>query len=118
MRYLTTVQFGLRRVAKEDLEIAGAQIKKGDLVVVVMNAANRDLRAFDNPDAMDIDRKIVRHLGFGYGVHAASARTSPAPNGRPSCPSSSSASPTCAWPPPRKKCPWTSPAPTTASASS
>ncbi|MEQ4725331.1 hypothetical protein [Nonomuraea sp. B19D2] len=30
MRYLTIVQFGRGRVAKEDLEIAGAQIKKGD----------------------------------------------------------------------------------------
>ncbi|MYQ34312.1 cytochrome P450, partial [Streptomyces sp. SID4956] len=44
MRYLTIVQFGLGRVAKEDLELAGAQIKKGDLVVVAMNAANRDPR--------------------------------------------------------------------------
>ncbi|MBC2865021.1 cytochrome P450 [Streptomyces mexicanus] len=70
LRYLTIVQFGLGRVAKEDLEIGGAQIKKGDLVVVAMNAANRDARAFDDPDALDIDRKITRHLAFGYGVHA------------------------------------------------
>lgn len=70
MRYLTIVQFGLGRVAKEDLELAGAQIKKGDLVVVAMNAANRDPRAFQDPDTFDIDRKMARHMGFGYGVHA------------------------------------------------
>ncbi|MEU8699356.1 cytochrome P450 [Streptomyces sp. NPDC048680] len=70
MRYLTIVQFGLGRVAKEDLELAGAPIKKGDLVVVAMNAANRDPRAFQDPDTLDIDRKMVRHMGFGYGVHA------------------------------------------------
>lgn len=70
MRYLTIVQFGLGRVAKEDLELAGAQIKKGDLVVVAMNAANRDPRAFQDPDTLDIDRKMARHIGFGYGVHA------------------------------------------------
>ncbi|WP_067662336.1 cytochrome P450 [Nocardia miyunensis] len=70
MRYLTIVQFGLGRVAKEDLEIGDAQIKKGDLVVVAMNAANRDPRAFQDPDTLDIDRKMVRHMGFGYGVHA------------------------------------------------
>ncbi|GAA1912750.1 cytochrome P450 [Streptomyces durmitorensis] len=70
MRYLTIVQFGLGRVAKEDLELAGAQIKKGDLVVVAMNAANRDPRAFTDPDTLDIDRKMARHMGFGYGVHA------------------------------------------------
>ncbi|MFF1733445.1 MULTISPECIES: cytochrome P450 [unclassified Streptomyces] len=70
MRYLTIVQFGLGRVAQEDLELAGAQIKKGDLVVVAMNAANRDPRAFQDPDTLDIDRKMARHMGFGYGVHA------------------------------------------------
>lgn len=70
MRYLTIVQFGLGRVAKEDLELAGAPVKKGDLVVVAMNAANRDPRAFQDPDTLDIDRKMVRHMGFGYGVHA------------------------------------------------
>ncbi|WP_329453915.1 cytochrome P450 [Streptomyces sp. NBC_01497] len=69
MRYLTIVQFGLGRVAKEDLDIAGAQIKKGDLVVAAMNAANRDPRAFQDPDALDIDRKMTRHIAFGYGVH-------------------------------------------------
>jgi cytochrome P450 len=70
MRYLTIVQFGLGRTALEDLEFAGARIRKGDLVVVAMNAANRDPRAFENPDTLDVDRKMVRHMGFGYGVHA------------------------------------------------
>jgi cytochrome P450 len=69
LRYLTIVQFGLGRTAKEDLEIAGQAIDKGDLVVVAMPAANRDPRAFDNPDEPDFDRKMTRHLAFGYGVH-------------------------------------------------
>jgi cytochrome P450 len=70
MRYLTIVQFGLGRTALEDLELGGAQIAKGDLVVVAMNATNRDPRAFENPDTLDLDRKMARHMGFGYGVHA------------------------------------------------
>jgi cytochrome P450 len=69
LRYLTIVQFGLGRVAKEDLEIAGQPIAKGDLVVVAMPAANRDPRVFDNPDEPDFDRKMTRHLAFGYGAH-------------------------------------------------
>ncbi|MCW2718330.1 cytochrome P450 [Pseudonocardia sp.] len=69
LRYLTIVQFGLGRVAKEDLELGGQQIAKGDLVVVAMPAANRDPRVFTDPDALDLDRKTVRHLAFGYGVH-------------------------------------------------
>ncbi|WP_261575785.1 cytochrome P450, partial [Frankia gtarii] len=70
MRYLTIVQFGLGRVAVEDLELGGAHIARGELVVVAMNAANRDPRVFADPDALDLDRAMVRHLGFGYGVHA------------------------------------------------
>jgi cytochrome P450 len=69
LRYLTIVQFGLGRTAKEDLEIGGQAIAKGDLVVVAMPAANRDPRVFDNPDEPDFDRKMTRHLAFGYGVH-------------------------------------------------
>ncbi|MDT7803875.1 MAG: hypothetical protein QOI78_7308 [Actinomycetota bacterium] len=69
LRYLTIVQFGLGRVAKEDLELGGQQIAAGDLVVVAMPAANRDPRAFDAPDSPDFDRKMTRHLAFGYGVH-------------------------------------------------
>ncbi|HWD05807.1 MAG TPA: cytochrome P450 [Amycolatopsis sp.] len=69
LRYLTIVQFGLGRTAKEDLEIGGQQIAKGDLVVVAMPAANRDPRAFDSPDTPDFERAMTRHLAFGYGVH-------------------------------------------------
>lgn len=69
LRYLTIVQFGLGRVATEDLELAGAHIAKGDLVVVSMAAANRDPRVFSDPDALDLDREMTRHMAFGYGVH-------------------------------------------------
>ncbi|MFG2894481.1 cytochrome P450 [Streptomyces sp. NPDC048248] len=69
LRYLTIVQFGLGRVALEDLEIGGERIRRGELVVVAMPTANRDPRAFDNPDTPDFDRRMTRHLAFGYGVH-------------------------------------------------
>jgi cytochrome P450 len=69
LRYLTIVQFGLGRVAKEDLELGGQRIAKGDLVVVAMPAANRDPRTFTAPDIPDFDRKMTRRLAFGFGVH-------------------------------------------------
>ncbi|GGL11684.1 cytochrome P450 [Nocardia jinanensis] len=69
MRYLTIVQFGLGRVALQDVELGDARIGKGDLVVVAMNAANRDPRVFTDPDIPDFERKMTRHLAFGYGVH-------------------------------------------------
>jgi cytochrome P450 len=69
MRYLTIVQFGLGRVALEDVELGDVVIGQGDLVVVAMNAANRDPRVFTDPDVPDFERKMTRHLAFGYGVH-------------------------------------------------
>ncbi len=69
LRYLTIVQFGLGRVATEDLELGGTRIRRGDLVVVSMAAANRDPRVFTDPDALDLDRAMTRHMAFGYGVH-------------------------------------------------
>ncbi|MGH7291414.1 MAG: cytochrome P450, partial [Myxococcota bacterium] len=67
LRYLTIVQFGLGRTAKEDLEIAGQAIAKGDLVVVAMPAANRDPRVFDRPDEFDITREHNAQVAFGGG---------------------------------------------------
>ncbi|MCX4977048.1 cytochrome P450 [Streptomyces sp. NBC_00620] len=69
LRYLTIVQFGLGRVAKEDVEIGGQLIGKGELVVVAIPAANRDPRVFTDPDLPDFDRRMTRHLAFGYGIH-------------------------------------------------
>ena len=34
-----------------------------------MASANRDPRRWDNPDAFDIERKVVGHMGLGTGIH-------------------------------------------------
>ncbi|MEC0184647.1 cytochrome P450 [Paenibacillus peoriae] len=57
------------RFATEDIELAGQQIKKGDMVILVLKSANRDERQFSDPEELDITRKINRHLAFGYGIH-------------------------------------------------
>ncbi|KKI92879.1 cytochrome P450 [Bacillus sp. SA1-12] len=57
------------RFATEDLELAGQQIKKGDMVLVVVKAANRDEGKFMQSEELDITRKINRHLAFGHGIH-------------------------------------------------
>jgi cytochrome P450 len=38
-------------------------------VILLFGSANRDERQFDDPDRLDVTRKIRRHLGFGEGIH-------------------------------------------------
>ena len=58
-----------RRVVMEDVELRGRRIRKGQLVLQFVGAANRDPEEFPDPDRLDIERKPNRHVAFGYGVH-------------------------------------------------
>jgi pimeloyl-[acyl-carrier protein] synthase len=57
------------RLAPEDVELGGRVIRKGQAVMAVMAAANRDPERFPEPDRFDITRKDNRHLAFGYAAH-------------------------------------------------
>jgi len=57
------------RVATHDFEYEGFTFKKGDRVVLVDRAADRDPRAFDDPDAVNFDRTGMRHVAFAVGPH-------------------------------------------------
>jgi cytochrome P450 len=57
------------RVAAVDAELGGKTIKKGQAVMAVMAAANRDPERFPDPDRFDIARQDNRHLAFGYAAH-------------------------------------------------
>jgi cytochrome P450 len=69
LRYLSIAQFGLLRVASEDLEIGGQRIRAGETVVASLPAANRDPVYFPDPDQLDVTRQYSPHLAFGHGVH-------------------------------------------------
>ena len=69
LRYLSPVQFVPRRVALEDVAIAGVVIRKGDGVFALNPAANRDPEAFPDPDKFDVHRDASHHLAFGFGIH-------------------------------------------------
>ena len=60
---------GQPRVATADIEIEGQTIRSGDLVAVIVNAANRDPRRFADPESFDITRADSGHLGFSGGIH-------------------------------------------------
>lgn len=57
------------RIAPSDTELGGMLIRKGQAVIAVMAAANRDPARFPDPDRLDIERKDNRHLAFGYAAH-------------------------------------------------
>lgn len=57
------------RLAPEDVELDGRTIRKGQAVMAVMAAANRDPERFPDPDRFDVSRKDNRHLAFGYAAH-------------------------------------------------
>lgn len=69
IRWQTPLAY-MRRVAKQDVELNGQTIRKGDKVVMWYASGNRDEREIENPDEFRIDRKNARkHLSFGFGVH-------------------------------------------------
>jgi pimeloyl-[acyl-carrier protein] synthase len=57
------------RIAPVDRELGGKVIRKGQAVMAVMAAANRDPERFPDPDRFDICRQDNRHLAFGYAAH-------------------------------------------------
>jgi cytochrome P450 len=69
LRYLTIVHTGRRRVAIEDIEIAGEVIRAGEGIVLPNEIANRDAAVFPDPDRLDVHRDARGHLTFGFGVH-------------------------------------------------
>ena len=69
MRWLSIVSSGSPRLARHDVEIDGVTIRRGDLVVFNLPAANRDPAVVDDPERFDITRDGPPHVAFGHGVH-------------------------------------------------
>lgn len=57
-----------RRVQK-DMVYKGVSMKRNDRLILPNTVANRDPRVFENPNAIDLDRKVNRHVTFGVGPH-------------------------------------------------
>ena len=58
------------RVARGDTVVAGTSVKRGELVVIYLAAANRDPMVFDDPQRFDVRRPNAgKHLAFSGGRH-------------------------------------------------
>lgn len=69
LRFHTIVHYNGPRVALEDVQIGSTLIRKGDGVMALISAANRDPEAFPEPDRFDIRRKAIHHIAFSFGSH-------------------------------------------------
>lgn len=69
LRFDSPVERTLTRFVAHDTELAGQQLKKGDLLIAVNGSANRDEEHFDQPATLDIHRQFNPHMAFGKGAH-------------------------------------------------
>jgi hypothetical protein len=68
LRYDGPVQ-AVRRRATSEVMLGGKRLAAGDLVFLMLNAANRDPERFADPERLSIERADNRHIAFGHGIH-------------------------------------------------
>jgi len=69
LRYQSPAQLSGIRYVVEPGELGGMPVRRGDRVIPLVAAANRDERVFDDPEAFDVGRQPNRHVAFGLGRH-------------------------------------------------
>ena len=69
LRWTCPVQRQRWRWATKDITLHGKRVGRGQSVVSILGAANRDPNHFPDPDRIDFQRTIGRHLTFGWGNH-------------------------------------------------
>ncbi len=69
LRYTAPVLMSTERYAREDVNIQGVVIPRGEMTLGVIGSANRDETVFENADSLDLTREPNKHLAFGQGIH-------------------------------------------------
>jgi cytochrome P450 PksS len=69
LRFVSPVQFSKPRHVRQDVDLDGVSLKKGDRVMAMIVAANLDSEANECPERLDLERRPNRHLSFGTGIH-------------------------------------------------
>jgi cytochrome P450 len=68
IRWVSPVK-SFMRTAMEDTDLGGQRISRGDAVLLLYPAANRDPKVFEDPETFDVTRESHQHLAFGFGAH-------------------------------------------------
>jgi cytochrome P450 len=69
LRFLSIIQLGVSRVAKEPVTVGGQEIPAGATVILAVPEINRDSAHWADADRLDVRRERATHLAFGHGVH-------------------------------------------------
>jgi cytochrome P450 PksS len=69
LRFVSPVQFSKPRYVRQDVELDGVRLNKGDKVMAMIVAANLDAGANECPEKLDLARRPNRHMSFGTGIH-------------------------------------------------
>jgi len=69
LRFVSPVQFSKPRYVRQDVELDGVRLNKGDRVMAMIVAANMDAGANEHPEQLDLTRRPNRHISFGTGIH-------------------------------------------------
>jgi cytochrome P450 PksS len=69
LRFVSPVQFSKPRFIRQDVEVGGVRLKRGEQIVAMLAAANLDPAANTDPKKLDLERRPNRHIAFGTGIH-------------------------------------------------
>jgi cytochrome P450 len=69
LRYDSSVQLTGRVALEDGISVGGVAVPKGEGLLCLLGAANRDPAVYPDPDKLDITRPNIRPLSFGGGIH-------------------------------------------------
>ena len=69
LRFYCPVQMTKPRYIREDTELVGVSLRRGEMISAILAAANLDPAEFENPGHFDIRRQPNPHVAFGTGMH-------------------------------------------------
>ncbi len=69
LRFVSPVQLSKPRFVREDVDLGGVRLRKGERIMAMVAAANMDPAANEHPEKLDLERHPNRHLAFGTGIH-------------------------------------------------
>jgi cytochrome P450 len=68
LRFESPIQY-TARIVKDEAEICGIRLRRGQTILCMLGAANRDAHQFKEPDLLNLKRVNNQHLAFGAGAH-------------------------------------------------